>query len=239
MFEVQLDVLLECLNIFGTAGGTLLAKGGAAVEQKPRGKAKGKDWADLNANRLENYFTSSKATALRMSYQGEGYPLTLLLAEDANGPKTTCEVTTLEPEPNLELPFDDEEKVVKLIMKSSWLREALSEIDQSCDTLTIICTPAVAGKRQPSLRIHAVGSFGSTEMDYPNDREVLEVFECVERVSFNYRFSHIARALRALQSSLKVSLRIDSDGLLSLQFMMPASQGALIEFKCLALVDEA
>ncbi|CCO26338.1 cell cycle checkpoint protein [Rhizoctonia solani AG-1 IB] len=195
VFEVQLDVLLECLNIFGTASGNLLAKGGAGTEQKPRGKAKGKgkEWADLNANRLDNYFTSSKATALRMSYQGEGYPLTLLLAEDASGPKTTCEVTTLEPEPNLELPFDDDEKVVKLIMK----------------------------------------------MDYPNDREVLELFECVERVSFNYRYRHIARALRPLQSSLKVSLRIDRDGLLSLQFMMPASQGALIEFKCLALVEEA
>ncbi|CAE6427393.1 unnamed protein product [Rhizoctonia solani] len=235
VFEVQLDVLLECLNIFGTAGGNLLAKGGAGVEQKPRGKAqgkaKGKEWADLNANRLDNYFTSSKATALRMSYQGEGYPLTLLLAEDASGPKTTCEVTTLEPEPNLELPFDDDEKVVKLIMKSVWLREALSEIDQSCDTLSIICNPPGGGKRQPPLRIHAVGAFGSTEMDYPNDREVLEVFECVERVSFNYRFRHIARALRPLQSSLKISLRIDGDGLLSLQFMMPASQGALIEFK--------
>jgi hypothetical protein len=47
----------------------------------------------------------------------------------------------------------------------------------------------------------------------------------------SYRFGHIARALRALQSSLKVSLRIDGDGLLSLQFMMPASQGALIEFR--------
>ncbi|CAE6410494.1 unnamed protein product [Rhizoctonia solani] len=205
VFEVQLDVLLECLNIFGTAGGNLLAKGGAGVEQKPRGKAqgkgKGKEWADLNANRLDNYFTSSKATALRMSYQGEGYPLTLLLAEDASGPKTTCEVTTLEPEPNLELPFDDDEKVVKLIMKVS-------------------TSPYL---QSPLLIVHI--------MDYPNDREVLELFECVERVSFNYRYRHIARALRPLQSSLKVSLRIDGDGLLSLQFMMPASQGALIEFK--------
>ncbi|KAG9098772.1 ssDNA endodeoxyribonuclease [Ceratobasidium sp. 370] len=231
IFEVQLDVLLECLNIFGTAGGNLMSKaggGGSSGEPKTRGKGqgkgKGRDTVDLNVNRLDNYFTSSKATALRMSYQGEGYPLTLLLAEDANGPKTTCEVTTLEPEPNLELPFDDDEK------HSSWLREALSEIDASCDTLSIICTPG-GNRREPALRIHAVGSFGSTEMDYPNDREVLELFECAERVSFSYRFSHIARALRALQASLKTSLRIDSDGLLSLQFMMPASQGALIEFR--------
>lgn len=37
-----------------------------------------------------------------------------------------------------------------------------------------------------------------------------------------YRYSHISRALRALQSSLKTSLRIDEEGLLSMQFMMPA-----------------
>ncbi|KAF8758369.1 Repair protein Rad1/Rec1/Rad17 [Rhizoctonia solani] len=229
-----LDVLLECLNIFGTAGGNLLVKGGRRreknLEGKPKAEEKERNGPTFNANRLDNYFTSSKATALRMSYQGEGYPLTLLLAEDANGPKTTCEVTTLEPEPNLELPFDDDEK------RSVWLREALSEIDQSCDTLTIMCNPPGGGKKQSPLRIHAVGAFGSTEMDYPNDREVLELFECVERVSFNYRYRHIARALRPLQSSLKVSLRIDGDGLLSLQFMMPASQGALIEFKACSII---
>lgn len=41
-------------------------------------------------------------------------------------------------------------------------------------------------------------------------------------VARRYRYSHIARALRALQSSLKTSLRIDEEGLLSMQFMMPA-----------------
>lgn len=41
-------------------------------------------------------------------------------------------------------------------------------------------------------------------------------------LAFRYRYSHISRALRALQSSLKTSLRIDEEGLLSMQFMMPA-----------------
>jgi cell cycle checkpoint protein len=77
-------------------------------------------------------------------------------------------------------------------------------------------------------------------MDYPDDREVLETFECTQSVSFrfvflfdsneelavreysSYRFAHIARTLRALQNSTKTSLRIDDDGLLSLQFMMPS-----------------
>lgn len=41
--------------------------------------------------------------------------------------------------------------------------------------------------------------------------------------SNSYRFSHIARTMRALQTSVKTSLRIDNEGLLSLQFLMPSS----------------
>jgi len=63
----------------------------------------------------------------------------------------------------------------------------------------------------------------------------------------SYRFSHIAKTLRALQSSTKTSLRIDDEGLLSLQFMMPSpkargpdSEGpqAFIDFYCLPLDEE-
>ena len=36
-----------------------------------------------------------------------------------------------------------------------------------------------------------------------------------------YTYAVIAKAMRALQSSLKTSMRIDDEGLLSLQFLMP------------------
>lgn len=39
--------------------------------------------------------------------------------------------------------------------------------------------------------------------------------------SRSYRFAHIAHAIRALQSSTKTSLRIEAEGLLSLQFLVP------------------
>ena len=56
----------------------------------------------------------------------------------------------------------------------------------------------------------------------------------------SYRFAHISRTMRALQSSTKTSLRIDEDGLLSIQFLMPnpkpksghgGSRDAFIEFR--------
>lgn len=62
----------------------------------------------------------------------------------------------------------------------------------------------------------------------------------------SYRFSQIAKSLRAVQSSTKTSLRIDNDGLLSLQFMMPApkakdggaeNSSAFIDFQVRSYLD--
>ncbi|KAH9890604.1 Rad1-domain-containing protein [Cubamyces lactineus] len=264
-FEIPLNTLMDCLNIFGTASlapGTSQKKkahedgddsdGGRARGERPNGKGKGRaDTDDAGGNaRLDQWFAPGKGTGMRMSYAGPGHPLTLLVAEESGGPTATCEITTWDPEPRLELAFDSDAAVLKIILKSSWLRDALSEIDPSTEKLTIIGNPppppgrAARSSAPPCFRLRAVGQFGSTEMDYPNDREVLETCECAHPVSFTYRFSHVARALRALQSSLKTSLRIDDEGLLSLQFMMPAPRRpgrrseAFIEFWCLPLEND-
>ncbi|KAF7353721.1 Cell cycle checkpoint protein RAD1 [Mycena venus] len=277
-FEIPLNTLIECLNIFGTAGasGSGAAAGGTTGKYKKwkragedsdhdgdddHGRGRRTSNGTSGGKGIEHYFGngSEKGTGMRMTYAGSGFPLTLLIAEDAEGPTTTCEITTYEAEPHLQLPFESDRMVLKIILKarqdgSSWLRDALSELDPSCDKLTFIGNPppAVASGKQPRaanatpmLRIQAAGTFGSTEMDYPNDRDVLETFECTRPVSFSYRFGHISRTLRALQSSTKTSLRIDDEGLLSLQFLMPspkakteATADAFIEFRCLALDDE-
>ncbi|KAL1947310.1 hypothetical protein VTO73DRAFT_14271 [Trametes versicolor] len=260
-FDIPLGTLMDCLNVFGTAGLTSTSQkkkktredgedsdGGGRADRKGKGRA---DAGDAGGNaRLDQWFAPGKGTGMRMSYAGPGHPLTLLVAEESGGPTATCEITTWDPEPRLDLAFDSDATVLKIILKSSWLRDALSELDPTTDKLTIIGNPpappgrAARNSAPPCLRLRAVGQFGSTEMDYPNDREVLETCECAQPISFTYRYSHISRALRALQSSLKTSLRIDEEGLLSMQFMMPAPRRpggrrseAFIEFWCLPLED--
>ncbi|KAH9939601.1 Rad1-domain-containing protein [Amylocystis lapponica] len=198
--------------------------------------------------RIEHYFGSEKGTGMRLSYAGAGNPLVLLISDESDGPTATCEITTFDPEPHLDLPFEADDAILRIILKSTWLRDALSELDPSCEKLTIIGNPPPpAGKAArapvPRLRLHAAGTFGSTEMDYPSDKEVLESCDCEESVSFSYRFGHISRALRALQSSTKTSLRINTEGLLSLQLIMPAPRPgggtaqSFIEFRCLPLEE--
>ncbi|KAH9915785.1 Rad1-domain-containing protein [Epithele typhae] len=258
VFEIPLHTLIECLNIFGS---TPLNPGSATKKKQkhedggdsdgggPRNRDKGPGDPGAGIARLDQWFAPGKGTGMRLSYAGAGHPLTLFIVDESGGPTATCEITTWEHEPtDSEFSIDGDGAVLKIILKSSWLRDALAELDQNTTTLTIIGNPPPPGNRivrnaPPRLRLRAVGQFGTTEMDYPNDREVLETCECPEAVSFTYRYSHVAKALRAMQSSMKTSLRIDQTGMLSLQFMMPTPRRrnkqaqAFIEFWCLAMDD--
>ena len=90
------------------------------------------------------------------------------------------------------------------------MRDALSELDPSTKKLTIIGhppPPAVANNRvlrnaPPRLRLRAVGEFGTTEMDYPNDREVLETCECPVTVSFTCVPFNFSPSLNILPSGV-------------------------------------
>lgn len=151
-FEIPLNILIDCLNIFGTAGPATSSSGGGTGNYKrwrqvdegnsddtrDDGDNGGRGGGGGRGGRrgggggggrgagvtIETYLGSGtdKATSMRMSYAGAGYPLTLLMcvllfpqleifrpefrAEVASGPTTTCEITTFDPEPQLELEFD-------------------------------------------------------------------------------------------------------------------------------------
>ncbi|KIO04091.1 hypothetical protein M404DRAFT_15595 [Pisolithus tinctorius Marx 270] len=263
-FEIPLNTLIECLNIYGTASMSTAGSGSShkrwrregdrsddeRYEERRDGRQQAKGASNAPAgNRIDQYFGGGcdKGTRARLSYTGSGHPLTLWLAEDSSGPTTTCEIVTFDPEPFVELPFDGD----RTLVSSSWLRDALVELDPSCDKITFVSNPVAEVRKahrgmpaKPLFRIMATGSFGTTEMDYPNDREVLETFECFRPMRASYNFAQIARTLRALQSSTKTSLRIDDEGLLSLQFLVPVPKpraglsDSFIEFRCLALDEE-
>lgn len=84
-FEIPLNTLLECLNIFGTAG-PLPSIGNSTTKERKWRRAEDDDDRDREEDRrgpIDNYFTSGgkddKKTGMRMSFVGAGYPLTLLM----------------------------------------------------------------------------------------------------------------------------------------------------------------
>ncbi|GAA5970331.1 hypothetical protein JCM11641_001666 [Rhodosporidiobolus odoratus] len=278
--SISLRTLLECLNIFGNAG--LLGGAGNPFKRERReegsdeDESSGRNRRRMGRDAAEVEDHTKERTSLRISYKGMGEPLILLLEE--SGIVTRCELTTYEPDGLLSLPFPAEDQLVRLIMKSEWLRDALHELPPSSERLTISFAPPHLvhhagtnrykrrrrdspssgedlggdedeGEEVPLFRLESTGTLGSTEMDYSDDKDVLEIFECQEPTRNTYKFSHIQLTKNALNASIKTSIRTAVSGLVSFQFMIPLStRGArasvqedkigFVEFSCIAL-DEA
>ncbi|KAJ9125626.1 hypothetical protein QFC22_000588 [Naganishia vaughanmartiniae] len=292
-FEVNLKHWIECLNIHGNAsvasssshnhsGFAADGEGGANTSNAAGGGGRGKKrwimdddepsggrgFGSIGGGREREF----RNTSLIMTWQGEGEPLTLLLKDDdSRSPTTRCMLNLLDPEEVLDEVFEQERMVSHVIMKSTWLQEALADLDPSCSKITITIAPpnelpdgdplnndttdAYRVQRRKKLsarekagifRLEAVGNFGQTELDYPNDKDVMDVFLCSQHQRFSYAYSTFILCQKALLASIKVSLRIDDDGFLSLQLMMPkpafkqleGKDFGIIEFKMKALQED-
>ncbi|EGU11767.1 Proteophosphoglycan ppg4 [Rhodotorula toruloides ATCC 204091] len=254
---VSLSTMIECLNIFGNAGGASTSAFKREFDDEDedggsgwKGKRRRMDSEDVDDERRGGQRRGAgtddgKTTSLRLSYAGRGEPLVMLLEE--GGIVTRCEITTYEPEGLLDLTFQDEDKVQRLIIKSEWLRDALLEVPSSSEKLAISFFPEDHARTNyhaddptmrneeeevPLFRLESVGPMGITEMDYSEDKDVLEVFECEHPIRNSYKYQHILLTRNALHASIKTSIRTDPDGLLSFQFMIPLSpRGAKASMK--------
>lgn len=84
-FEIPLNTLIECLNIFGTAGTHPSSTTSGAKRWKKQGEDKGSDEEGDDGNKrrgIAQYFGAGpeKSTGMRLTYEGAGFPLTLLMS---------------------------------------------------------------------------------------------------------------------------------------------------------------
>lgn len=190
-FQVNLTVLLDCLNIFG----------GSTVP--------------------------GVSTALRMCYKGYGYPLTLFLEE--GGVVTVCKINTQEPEEPIDFEFCSSNVTNKVILLSESLKEAFSELDMTSEVLQITMSPG-----QPYFRLSTFGNSGNAHYDYPKDSDMMELFQCTKTQTNRYKMSLLKPSTKALALSCKVSVRTDSRGFLSLQYLIRNDDGqnCFVEYYC-------
>jgi len=181
-------------------------------------------------------WSHSRPTSMVMKYQGHGSPLVVIL--DEPDVTTQCSLATFERSINFEYSFQREACMAQVIMKSEWLQEAIETIDSSCSKLTLHFLPidrggpTIAGPRPrrtkttESLKLTADADFGAVEMDFPNEGNNMDLFLCEQATINSYRFIHLRQAVKALQVSMKVSLRTDERGLLCMQFLLPKGTGS-------------
>ncbi|KAF7588138.1 ssDNA endodeoxyribonuclease [Aspergillus hancockii] len=114
-FVVPLSALLETLKIFGVNESTGANR---AVSVQPSNPSS------------SNAFTTPALLFDRsctLQYIQEGSPLSITLSE--TGVKTTCELTTYEPDGSeVDIPLQRDAIIMKVIMRSAWLHNAIGEL---------------------------------------------------------------------------------------------------------------
>lgn len=237
IFQISLPALLETLQIFGS------------LDQTPTS-------ASYSANNTSTIANTSLATAFdtrvlgmpsacRISYDGPGSPLTIAL-EEANV-RTHCALTAYEPDLTDDIPFDRAAVVAKIIMRATWLHDAVNELAVLAPERVSVAVGAPHTESDPgantALSLVATGAHGSATVSYERDAPVLETYQCAARVRHSYKFAHLRQAARAMggAAAAKASLRVDAQGVLSCQLMVTIEGGdgfGFVEFRLVPFVEE-
>jgi len=229
-FQVNIIALLETLQIFG------ISDSGSAYKNQ-------------NGGISSSYAAAFNTPALglggtcKITYAEVGAPLSITIEE--SGVKTTCEMNTYNL-PNMyeeenEIPLDRNALVLKIIMPSTWLHDAVSELASTNSDSLVINASSVSAPYF-CLEGHG-GPFGDSTVDFAPELktdalsesgkrrkqpQVTETFTVAApqsshgRVRQKYKFDLIKKAGNAMKAAAKVSIRQDSNGVLSLQFMIEA-----------------
>ncbi|KAL9600794.1 MAG: hypothetical protein Q9219_002932 [cf. Caloplaca sp. 3 TL-2023] len=228
-FQISLTALLETLQIFGfNEGRDRWASRDPAYGGVTSSLARGGPDAAFE-NR-----TLGMTSVCRLSYAAKGEPLCIMLKEA--GITTTCEMVTYEPEDQDEIPLQRDALTLKIIMRSSWLYDAINELaSTSPSRLTIAVSPSA-----PYLTLSSNGSLGTAIVEFSKDQKLLETFQVPKRTVNTYKYSLVKAASRAMAIASKVSIRGDEQGVLSLQFMIEVDGGrvSFIDFRFVPLLPE-
>lgn len=162
---------------------------------------------------LNIYGNTSSLPSLQIAYKGYGTPFLVMIEE--NDVVTDCALRTFEAENTTVYNIRSAEIVSKIIIKSDSLREAFHELDWSNSTCTWLLS-----NEPPYFRLSTDSSDSSCQVDYPNDSQVFELFECSRTIEFGYKMKHLHPCIKTLSISKKTQIRVNSEGLLSMQHMI-------------------
>ena len=227
-FQVSISSLLETLQIFGV------------YDTSSKDRWSTRNDSTYRSSAFEPRNVLGTAGVCRLSYASPGDPLCVMLEE--SGVTTTCELTTYEPDFQEDIPLQKDAIAQKIIMRASWLHDAINELSSTSPTrLTITSAPTA-----PYFTLSSTGPLGSATVEFSNDPQLLETFQVPRRTVNTYKYSLVTGASRAMASASKVSVRSDEQGVLSLQFMIEVELGpggggiglAFVDFRFVPLLSE-
>lgn len=163
-FLISLSALLETLQILGISDTPSYTTAPSATDQ---------------SNQSASHAFSSRALHLDRSctlgYTATGSPLTITLSEP--GMSTTCELTTYEPDDlddgssaaELDIPLQRDAITLKIIMRSAWLHNAITELTATNPTILSV---SASDSRSPFFALSASGGpFSESTVEFSVDKE--------------------------------------------------------------------
>ncbi|GKU18907.1 unnamed protein product [Fusarium langsethiae] len=225
-FQFSLSSVLEVLQIFGAVD---VATRAHKAEQDPYRS----NLRNYRPDAFSNQTLGISGTCTLL-YAEEGDPFKITIEE--SGVKTTASLTTYLPEIPDDIPFDRTDLTFKIIMQSRTLLDSLAEISPTVPLkLTITAT-----KASPFLSLAGAGDLGSSGVDFARGRDLLETFTIQDHWSQAYKFDFIKNSTEAMRIANKVSLRGDSQGVLSLQFMVDIEGGkrSFLDFRFVPFLQD-
>ena len=228
-FQISLSSLLETLQIFGIND----VKDRWSNRETGHNGMNGFSARGGPAGVFENRVLGMNGIC-RLSYAAIGEPLCIILEE--TGVTTTCELVTYEPEYQEDIPLQKDAIAQKIIMRASWLHDAINELSSTSPTrLTIVSSPTA-----PYFTLSSSGPLGSATVEFTKDPQLLETFQVPRRTVNTYKYSLIKGASRAMALATKVSIRSDEQGVLSLQFMIEVDGGGIsfVDFRFVPFIPE-
>ncbi|WKY01704.1 hypothetical protein Q1695_015593 [Nippostrongylus brasiliensis] len=168
---------------------------------------------------------------LKLTYDGPGEPVKLVLEED--GIVVDMNIQTLITEEILDFEFDTDDLTFQVIMKAYMLKEAVRELDTSSSTVTLSVS-------SEEISLTTTGEIGKVVTRFPRSSEQVERLECAEPVVHQYPVSLIRQMSAAFAIATKVSIRCDSRGVLSVQFMVEQAEKkqVYLEFYCVPFAED-
>lgn len=229
-FEVSFPALLECMQIFGSD-----SSGSRAKEE--RKQSYDRHAGSSAATAIDRVFDARNLGmhgSCRFTYTEPGSPLNLIL--QVAGLTTVCQLATYETTQIEEIPLQRDDLLLKIIMKATWLHDAISELSSTGpQNLVLFASPL-----QPYLKLSSEGPYGSISVEFSKDPKLLEAWQIVEESVNVYQFSSIKSTLKAMSIASKVSMRVDNQGVLSLQFMVEVESGGVnfVDYRILPKIRE-
>lgn len=156
-FAVSLSALLETLKIFGI--NSLTESNGTRNTSLPQ------------TNPASSAFSAPALLMDRsctIQYASHGAPLSIAI--DEAGVKTTCELVTYQPEDDeSDIPLQRDAIIMKIIMRSAWLHNAISELNSSTPTILKISASA---KQEPYFTLSGAGGpFSESTVEFSVDQQ--------------------------------------------------------------------